>query len=207
MSFKWYRWANKQKNLSPPEKAVLKTIADYFNDEKGCAWPSQETLAEDTAYNRSTISRACRALQEKGLLSWEKEMRSSGHFSSNRYKLHRVALSHAAESVEAEEAITVLHEATPPCGTEQQKPLAEPLDLTLNNDRIIKKSRIISKRQKALAEKYAIQLIKAHPNQYYELKLLREDCETFLLSDQTDQDWVALGNGLPNPKTLGFVKF
>ena len=199
MSFEWVRWVKSQKGLRPPEKAVLGWIADYYNDEKGYAWPSQETLAEDTGYNRSTISRACRSLQEKGLLSWEKNMRSSGHFSSNRYKLHRVALSHAAESVEAEEAITVLPKATSPCGTEQQKPLVEPLKLTLNNDQTIKKSRIISEKQKTLAEKYAIQLIKAHPNQHYELKSLIEDCEKFLLSDQREQDWVAIGNGLPNP--------
>ena len=60
MSFEWYRWAKDQKDLKPPVKAVLVCItADYYNDEKGCAsWPSQETLARDTSYNRSTIHRA-----------------------------------------------------------------------------------------------------------------------------------------------------
>ena len=199
MSFEWVRWVKSQKGLRPPEKAVLGWIADYYNDEKGYAWPSQETLAEDTGYNRSTISRACSSLQEKGLLSWEKNMRSSGHFSSNRYKLHRVALSHAAESVEAEEAITVLPKATSPCGTEQQKPLEEPLELTLNNTNVAEKGKKLTERQEVLAEKMAVDLMKAHPNEHHQLPILIKDCEDFLLSQQREIDWVALGNGLPNP--------
>lgn len=199
MSFDWYRWAKSQKGLRPPESYVLRCIADYYNDEKGCAWPSQETLAEDTGYDRSTIHRACKSLKEKGLLSWEKQMRSSGHFSSNRYKLHRVALSHAAESVEAEEAITVLPKATSPCGTEQQKPLVEPLELTLNNTNVAEKVGKLSERQVVLAEKMAIQLMKVHPNEHHQLPLLIKDCKDFLLSQQREIDWLALGNGLPNP--------
>ena len=132
MSFEWFRWAMSQRNLRPPEKAVLVCIANYYNDKDGCAWPSQETIAKDTCYNRATVHRACKTLNEKGLLSWKKIMLPSGHFSSNRYQLHLVADSQAAECVAAEKDGAMLHKATTPCSTAQQKPLTEPLRSTLN---------------------------------------------------------------------------
>lgn len=199
MSFDWYKWAKKQKNLKPPEKAVLVCIADYYNDEKGCAWPSQETLAEDTSYNRATIHRACKSLKKKGLLSWYKVMLPSGHFSSNRYQLHHVSDSHMAESVVAEKGSAMLHKATSPCSRLQQKPLSEPLVLTLNNSKVVKNSLKLSEKQKHLAEKKAVQLMQAHPNEHFQLQSLIKDCEDFLLSQQREEDWLAIGNGLPNP--------
>ena len=201
MSFDWYRWAKSQTGLRPPEKAVLVCIADYYNDQEDCAWPSQETLAKDTSYNRSTIHRACKSLREKGLLSWEKNMRSSGHFSSNRYKLHRVAFNHTAESIAAEKITTVLPKATSPCCTEQQKPLAEPLDLTLNLQESTKENKKPSENQRKLARQWAVKLI-SRSREFYDLNEIIKDIEKFLMSDQSDESWKALGNGLPNPKEL-----
>lgn len=134
MSFDWYRWAKTQQNLSPPEKAVLVCIADYYNDKNGCAWPSQDTLSADTSYSRATISRACKALKEKGLLTWSKKMLPSGHFSSNTYQLHRVAESRKADNVVAEIETAVSHSDTSPCSIELQKPLCyrNPYTETLN---------------------------------------------------------------------------
>ena len=199
MSFDWLNWAKGQRGLRPPEQFILLLIADFYNDKKGYAWPSQETLAEISGYNRSTIHRACKSLQAKGLISWEKDMRSSGHFSSNRYKLHRVAFSHAAECIEAEEEITVLRKSSPPCGTEQQKHLAEPLEITLIRNKNAQKTRVLSENQKKLAEKLAEKLIKTHPNQYYLFEHVYKDCCDFLLTDQNEEDWINLGNGLPYP--------
>lgn len=199
MSFEWYRWAKSQKGLSPPEKNILVAIADRFNDEEGYAWPSQAKLAEDTSYSRATIHRACKSLQKKGLLSWSKVMRSSGHFSSNRYVLHRVAECGAATSHAAKKDTAVLQRVVPPCSTAQQKPLEKPLDRTLNNTNVAKKGRVLSEKQKALAEKIAVQLLKAHPNEHFQLQSLIKDCEDFLVSQQREEDWVVIGNGLPNP--------
>ena len=199
MSFDWYRWAKSQKGLSPPEKNVLVAIADRFNDEKGSAWPSQDKLAEDTSYSRATVHRACKSLKERGLLSWSKIMRPSGHFSSNRYVLHRVAECDVATSHEAKIDTAVLQRVEPPCSTVQQKPLSEPLDRTLNINRGSKKKWVLSDKQKILAEKKANQLLKDYPNQYFQLSSLLKDCEDYLLSDQTEEDWKGLGNGLPNP--------
>ena len=158
MSFECYRWAKSQKGLSPPEKNVLVAIADRFNDEKGYAWPSQAKLAEDTSYSRTTVHRACISLQKKGLLSWSKVMLPSGHFSSNRYVLHRVAECGAATSHAAKKDTAVLQKVEPPCSTAQQNPLENPLDGTLNNPNVAKKGRELSEKQKALAEKMAVQL-------------------------------------------------
>ena len=199
MSFDCYRWAKSQKGLSPTEKAVLVAIADYVNDEKGYAWPSQDKLAEDTSYSRATVHRACKSLQKKGLLSWSKVMLDSGHFSSNRYVLHRVAECGAATSHMAKKDTAVLQRVVPPCSTVQQKPLEKPLDRTLNNTNVAKKGRVLSEKQKALAEKIAVQLLKAHPNEHFQLESLIKDCEDFLVSQQREEDWVAIGNGLPNP--------
>ena len=129
------------------------------------------------------------------MISWEKDMRSSGHFSSNRYQLHRVALSHAAENVEAEEPITVLPKASPPCCTEQQKHLAEPLDTTLNTNNSLEKRKELSEKQKVLAANWATKLRNVYPNEFFSYQHILQDCENFLLSSQETDDWIALGNG------------
>ena len=199
MSFDWFNWAKGQKGLRPPEQFVLMLIADFYNEKRGYAWPSQETLAEISGYNRSTIHRACKSLQSKGLISWKKDIRSSGHFSSNRYQLHRVALSNNAENVEAEKAITVLPKSSPTCCAEQQKLLAEPLDLTLNIQDSKKENKTLSDNQRKLALQWAVKLI-SRSGEFYDLNETIKDIEKFLMSDQSEASWVAIGNGLPNPK-------
>ena len=92
MSVEWSKWAKSVKGLSRREKQVLVWLADFYNDEKGCAWPSQDKLAEIAVYSRSTINKACKQLREKGLISWTKKKREFGRFPSNQYKLHRVAI-------------------------------------------------------------------------------------------------------------------
>ena len=58
---------------------------------------------------------------------------------------------------------------------------------------------MLSEKQKALAEKMAVQLLKEHPNEHHQLPILIKDCEDFLSSPQREEDWVTLGNGLRNP--------
>ena len=201
----WYRWAKNQTDLKPPEKAVLVCIADYYNDKEGCAWPSQETLAKDTSYNRATIHRACKSLRRKGLLSWEKIMLPSGQFSSNRYRLNRVADSHKAESVVAEQDTTMLQKVTLPCCTEQQKPLGEPLELTLSSSKISEKREALSEKQKRFAEMLANRYFKHFQREGYPFKICLNEVESFLVTDQSEDDWFSLGNGLPSPHSLGWV--
>jgi len=204
MSFDWYRWAKTRKNLNPPEKAVLVCIADYYNDKDKCEWPSQNTLSEDTSYSRATINRACKGLKEKGLLTWSKKMLPSGHFSSNTYQLHRVSESRKADSVVVENETAVSHSDTSPCRIELQKLLTEPLDLTLNNNNKTKKS--LSKSQRELANLLAKKYYKKYRHEGFYFDMLLEQLEKYLLTDQTEESWKQIRNGLDSPKELGFLE-
>ena len=197
MSFKWFQWAKGLEGLKPPQKAVLLLLADYFNEEEGCAWPSQERLARDSGYNRTTIHRAIKALKQLGYISIQKTSRSSGHFSNNEYRLHYVAESNMAES-----NMAVLQTGTSPCFTTQQKHLTELLRKTLNTNNGAKKEIALSDKQKVLANSWASQLMDKHRGQYFVYENVLEDCERFLATSQEDEDWQEIGNGLPNPKYL-----
>lgn len=167
MSFSWLQWAKNLEGLPPPQKNVLITLADFFNDEEGYAWPSQHKMAIVTGYERSTIIRALKALEAKGYITISKTTRNNGRFSRNMYKLYRVADSHQPESVPAQNNRSVLQKTTPPCGALQHKHLDEPLNKTLNNTNIAEKAGKLSERQEVLAEKMAVQLMKAHPNEHH----------------------------------------
>ena len=47
----------------------------------------------------------------------------------------------------------------------------------------------------------AVKLI-SESRDFYDLNEIIKDIEKFLMSDQSDESWKALGNGLPNPKEL-----
>ena len=199
MSLEWFKWAKTVTGLSSPEKFVLICLADYFNDELGYAYPAQETIATFTGLNRSTINRACKSLQRKGLISWKHQHKNSGRYSSNKYVLHRVADSHTAESNKS-----TLQSATNPCGTAQQKHLSKHLNITLNssNKNKSEKSKKLTDKQEAFAEALANKYWSKRGKEYYVFDSLLADCRTYLLSSQTDDDWKAIGNGLPPPSEL-----
>ena len=202
MSFELLQWVKNIEGLPPPQKIVLVFLADYFNEKEGYAWPSQDRLARETGFNRSTIIRALKELQKKGYISISKTARKSGHFANNRYQIHRVAESHVAESGEAEKDNAVLHKTTSPCGRLQQKPLAKPLDLTLTNSQVSTKERELTENQKRLAQEWGHRLVAKHPGQFYCVEATVRDVEEFLLTSQTEDDWKKIGNGLPNPRSL-----
>ena len=136
MSVEWSKWAKSVKGLPRREKQVLVWLADFYNDEKGCAWPSQDKLAEIAVYSRSTINRACKELRKKGLISWTKKMREFGRFPSNQYNLHRVAFDHMAGGHN-----TVYQNETSPCSKTKHKLLYGTLNRTLKGDDAIKGSK------------------------------------------------------------------
>ena len=199
MSIGMFKWAKTVTGLSSPEKFVLICLADYFNDELGYAYPAQETIATFTGLNRSTINRACKSLQRKGFISWKHQHKDSGRYSSNKYVLHRVADSHTAESNKS-----MLQSATNPCGTAQQKHLSKNLNITLNSNNKNKseKSKKLTDKQEAFAEALANKYWSKRGKEYYVFDSLLANCRTYLLSSQTDDDWKALGNGLPPPSQL-----
>ena len=199
MSFKMMRLAKQVKGLSRSEKLVLVTLADYYNEGEGRAWPSHETMAQDLHYERTTVIRACKGLLKKGLISWYKEMGPNGRFSSNRYKLHLVEFCHTAKSQD-----TVLQDSTSPCGEVQQKPLIEPLDITISKSRCKKPNvkKALTVKQKAFATNLALKYYDQYKEEHYSFELILRDVETYLLTAQGDQDWRKLGNGLPPPSAF-----
>ena len=78
-------------DLPATEKFVLLAIANFVNDEKGYAWPSQETLASKTSFSRQTVSKAIKKLQQKGILISQRRS-EKGKSTSNLYRINRVAL-------------------------------------------------------------------------------------------------------------------
>ena len=67
MSLEAITWAFRQQ-LSPSEKLVLLTLADYADDEDKC-WPKQETLATRTGLARPTIALKLKSLEEQSMIT------------------------------------------------------------------------------------------------------------------------------------------
>jgi hypothetical protein len=49
---------------------VLRYLCNNFNDSKGYAWPSEETIAQLTSLSKRSVSRAKNELKEAGLINW-----------------------------------------------------------------------------------------------------------------------------------------
>mgnify|MGYP001169363103 CR=1 FL=1 len=201
MSVEWSKWAKSVKGLSRREKQVLVWLADFYNDEKGCAWPSQDKLAEIAVYSRSTINKACKELRKKGLISWTKKMREFGQFPSNQYKLHRVAFDHMAGGHN-----TVYQNETSPCSKTKHKLLNRTLNRTLNGgDAIKEKEKKLTPLQNVLADNIVDKYLSSE-TEWYDPKSIKRDVTIYLLGDQTSESWAALGNGLKSPKEKGYLK-
>ena len=83
-----YRWAKSWSGgLSGPQLSVLLALADRFNDDKGCAWPSYDTIARDTRLSRRTAIRAIDALAGLGLVGVQHRRDKAGDSTSNCYTL------------------------------------------------------------------------------------------------------------------------
>lgn len=88
MSVEAYKWAKEIAGLSPSEKWLLVSIADYYNDEQKRAWPARSELARRTGMSISTISRHILSLERKGLIVVERWFNNdTGKNLSNRYYL------------------------------------------------------------------------------------------------------------------------
>ena len=86
----------------------------------------------------------------------------------------------------------------------QQKHLSKHLNLTLNNTNKYKskKGKKLTGKQEAFAETLANKYWTKRGSEYYEFTSILKDCRAYLLTSQTDDDWKALGNGLPLPSEI-----
>ena len=70
---------------------------------------------------------------------------------------------------------------------------------------VSKGRRELSDRQKVYAETVTERIVKAYGHEGYSWRLVHPDVVAFMESPGTDEDWLALGNGLPNPKEKGWM--
>lgn len=88
MSLGAYKWAKAVENIPPLEKWLLVTIADFYNEEHGNAWPGRTTLCKQTGMSLRSISRITDSLENRGLIRIQFWIRSSnGQNLNNRYFL------------------------------------------------------------------------------------------------------------------------
>ena len=74
MGFRETTWAFEQTLNDPIAKLVLIGLADYYNQEKGYAWPSVERLSEVADCSIRTVQRKLKDLEDKGYIQ-----RTHGH--------------------------------------------------------------------------------------------------------------------------------
>ena len=72
--------------LSGKAKAVYMYLLDRANS-KGECWPAIPTICRQLSLSRSTVQRACKELERRGLLTRAERWRENGGRSSNLYLL------------------------------------------------------------------------------------------------------------------------
>ena len=92
MSFKASHWAvHEVRGLRPVERVLLLVLAEYA-DDRDCAWPSQDRLADNVETSLSTLRRCLVRLEALGLLTrehrWVMDEAGDTHRASNVYQLH-----------------------------------------------------------------------------------------------------------------------
>ena len=86
MSFDCVAWAFNIGNITPVQKLLLLTLANYA-DEDGKCWPSQRKLCGITGAARRTVQRGLLSLEELGLVQREKRTDNAGHQKSDVFRL------------------------------------------------------------------------------------------------------------------------
>jgi hypothetical protein len=79
------------------EKLLLLILADYHNEEKGCAWPSAATLAKDTLMTTRHVRTLLGRVRQKGVLCVSKRLSGEGDFDTNVYHFHEIDCEHSHE--------------------------------------------------------------------------------------------------------------
>ena len=116
MSFKILGHVIHNVSLPPTQKLVLIVLADFYNEESGKAWPSQDTLCMLTGLSRATLNRALKELKDKGHITIWKE-RTSGQYPHSVYRINHVSERHMVEEVSLKREQTMYQKGGSPCRT------------------------------------------------------------------------------------------
>ena len=122
MSFKILRHVIHNVYLPPTQKLVLIVLADFYNEESGKAWPSQDTLCMLTGLSRATFNRALKELKDKGHITIWKE-RTSGQYPHSAYRINHVSERDIVEEVGLKSEQTMYQKGGSPCRTVRHYPL------------------------------------------------------------------------------------
>lgn len=87
MSVQAMSWAFSVRGISPSEKLVLLSLANYANAEARC-WPKQETIALETELSSRTVWAALKRLSDVGIIVREARKRSDGTRMSDVFTLN-----------------------------------------------------------------------------------------------------------------------
>ena len=109
-------------SLPPNQKLVLIVLADFYNEESGKAWPSQDTLCMLTGLSRATLNRALKELKDKGHITIWKE-RTSGQYPHSAYRINHVSERDIVEEVGLKSEQTMYQKGALPCRTVRHYPL------------------------------------------------------------------------------------
>ena len=97
-------------------------LADFYNEESGKAWPSQDTLCMLTGLSRATFNRALKELKDKGHITIWKE-RTSGQYPHSAYRINHVSERDIVEEVDLKSEQTMYQKGALPCRTVRHYPL------------------------------------------------------------------------------------
>ena len=122
MSFKILGHVIHNVSLPPTQKLVLIVLADFYNEESGKAWPSQDTLCMLTGLSRATLNRVLKELKDKGHITVWKQ-RFSGQYPHNVYRINHVSERHMVEEVSLKSEQTMYQKGGSPCRTVRHYPL------------------------------------------------------------------------------------
>ena len=197
MSIKALAWAWEYQTSDPLEKLVLLCVADHMNDSMGQAWPSVERICTMCGCSRSTTLRKLKQLEEKGILSREKRFNKTDiivlTYTEKRTE-EGGCQSETCHSDTSKQSSGVSHRHTNPYNN---------LTLITSSEKRYKanrkRERTLSDKQKAFAHTLADRLWEKYKKEGFSFQPILDDVETFLLSDQSDDAWLKLGNGLPKP--------
>lgn len=87
MSVKAMGWAKEQTTGASSSKLVLIVLSDYYDDERGIAWPSIPRLARECEMSERTVYRHLNDLETAGFLVRHRRQNEDGSATSNAYSL------------------------------------------------------------------------------------------------------------------------
>ena len=193
-------------DLTASEKLVLLYLCKLSNDGKGnYAWPSHKYIAKKSRLGLATVKRACKALKEKGLITWKKGKYVDGKFKTNHYRVNLSSLRAMVRCNQvSKRAIEKGYPDTSDSVTMSDNNLIN--NLTNNLDTSLKeKENNLSGPQVAMAKNLADKYFKIYSKEHYGWKQLYKAILNFFQSKQTEEDWSKGGLGLPSPREKGWL--